>query len=51
MSGNIKDNDKNYKRELYPYIFISFYIIIRIKVYLYATNAILLIKEANSITP
>jgi hypothetical protein len=51
MSGNIKDDNKNYKGELCPYIFISFRIIIYIKVYLYAINNILLIKEANSITP
>ena len=50
MSGNTKDDDKNCKGELCPYIFISFRIIVRIKVYLYATNDALLIREADSIT-
>jgi len=47
MFKNIKDNNKNYKGELYSYIFINFHIIIYIKVYLYIINIILLIKEAN----
>jgi hypothetical protein len=51
MSGNTKDDDKNCRGELCPYIFIGFRIIVCIKAYSYATNAALLIREADSITP
>jgi len=51
MSGNTKDDDKNCRGELCPYIFIGFRIIVRIEVHSYATNAALSIREADSITP
>lgn len=50
MSGNTKDDDKNCRGELCPYIFIGFRIIVRIEVHSYATNATLSIKEADSST-